>query len=1234
LDDQRFRLARATISVTTPDGAVVSTAYSGNEVLVTDQAGKQRLSQTNALGQLTDVWEIRAAEAGVTESVSFPGHSEVTAGYHTSYLYDVLGNLIKVTQGSQLRFYAYDSLSRLVRAQNPEQSVNNNLPAFTEPLTGHSQWSVSYAYDDNGNLSQRIDARGVVSTYLYDSLNRNTRVTYTNDPANTPAVTRVYDGATNGKGKIWKTSTEGDKKSLTTIDGYDAFGRATSQSQQFYTNGVWSAPFSVSASYDKAGHVLTQTYPSGHTINYSYDNAGRLNSFSGNLEGTLRTYANDFQYTALGGLQQEKFGTDTPLYHKQRFTERAQVWDMRLSTVSFASDPANGDRGAIVNYYNNNFVQGGSNQYNNGSLLRQEIYVPANGFFQDNFDYDALSRLTSISEKTNGTGSDTFKQAYTYDRWGNRSIDQANTAGAGINKKEFTVDAATNRLGVPAGQSGTMTYNAVGNLTTDTYSASAVTREYDAENRLTSETQSGSNVVGSYIYNAEGQRVRRTVGGQTAVTTWQIYGMSGELLAEYAPSASATVPQKEYGYRNGQLLVTAEAPTGPTKVALAANGGVATVSSTYGSGYGAAALNNGDRKGLFTGADGNWNDAAPANSFPDWAEITFSGPQTISEIDVGTLQDNWQAPVEPTDAMTFSLYGLSGYDVEYWTGSAWVAVTGGNVTGNNKVWRKFSFAPVTTSKIRVVSHASVSGYTNLTEIEAWTSASPAPRYDLALAANGATASASSSYTPGNYGPSGVINGDRKGLNAGNNGNWNDAALANSFPDSLQIDFPSSKTIGEVDVFTLQDNWGSPVEPTEQTTFTQYGLTGYDVQYWDGTNWVTVPGGAVTGNNKVWRKLTFAAITTSKIRVLTHASPDGYSRITEVEAYAPLASSVNANITWLVTDQLGTPRMLVDKTGSLGAVSRHDYLPFGEDLSVGRSATPGYTVSDSARQKFTGQERDSESGLDYMHARYFSSTQGRFSSADSFAGSTASPQSLNRYAYVMNNPLTFSDPTGNVPSTSYSGPSSILDPNDPNAILGAAGALPEHYENARSELKAFGDALKAARERETDQHFLEGLWELGGGPQESAQAGDQESQLITGPYAVPNVAANASDYLGKTKTKQCATWLQQIFEENGKPLGPARKWYAGEQVNSSTKPGTAIMSDPDENGNYKNNPHFNHAGIFLYLIPGGFKMLENIRGDVQIRALTGTGDYFRGPDHYFVIMVPATVRAGIGGARRP
>lgn len=62
------------------------------------------------------------------------------------------------------------------------------------------------------------------------------------------------------------------------------------------------------------------------------------------------------------------------------------------------------------------------------------------------------------------------------------------------------------------------------------------------------------------------------------------------------------------------------------------------------------------------------------------------------------------------------------------------------------------------------------------------------------------------------------------------------------------------------------------------------MTQFDVQYWDGDSWEAVPGGVVIDNNKVWRKVTFSPIMTSKIRVAVRNTLDGYSRITEVEAY--------------------------------------------------------------------------------------------------------------------------------------------------------------------------------------------------------------------------------------------------------------------------------------------------------------------------------------------------------------
>jgi RHS repeat-associated protein len=965
----------------------VTTVYASEVTTVTDQAGKQRQSVTDGLGRLKKVYE---------------APNDANYNYLTSYGYNTLDDLTSVSQGTQTpRSFAYDSLKRLTSATNPESGT------------------VAYQYDANGNLTQKTDARGVVSTYQYDALNRNYSVTYTNDPANTPAVTRTYDNPTsgaNGIGRLWSTQTSAN--TLVTIDSYDALGRPKSLGQQFYYNNTWTQPYSISSiTYDRAGHVTSTTYPSGHAVTFNYDTAGRLGdkdsshlAFTGNLgDGTTRTYSSitgTNAYDPAGHLTQEQFGTTMPIYNKLAYNTRGQLSEMRASTAG-GDDSFN--RGKIVNDYSDQCSGAACNGTdNNGNLKKQTVFIPNNEentnptSWNQQYGYDSLNRLTQVHEYTGNTSLD-WQQAYNYDRWGNRTIDgnSSKTWGYEVNNAQATVSTATNRMYGPNETDANHTlvdYDFAGNQTKD-YLTSNGTRTYDAENRMITATDSSYN-TSTYTYDGDGRRVKRNLSG---TETWQVYGLGGELIAEYAQNASPSNPQKEYGYRNGQLLVTAEPP--PVNVALASNGASASASSAY-QGFSAGGVINGDRKGLALGQNGVWSTAQ--GGFPAWLEVDFSGSKTISEIDVFTEQDNYGNPSEPNDAMTFSSYGLTGYEVQYWNGSSWADITGGNVSGNNKVWRKFSFAALTTGKIRVLSSASPDSWSRLTELEAWTGASPPPATNFALASNGATASASSAFQ--GFGPSGVINGDRKGLGIFQDGVWSTAQ--SGFPAWLEVDFNGSKTISEIDVFTEQDNYNNPSEPTEAMTFSSYGLSGYEVQSWNGSGWADVPGGSVTGNNKVWRKLTFAALTTNKIRVLSNASPDSWSRLTELEAWSA-PPTPTAQIHWLVTDQLGTPRMIFDQSGSLANMSRHDYLPFGEELGAGfglRSA--GYT-GDATRQKFTLKERDNETGLDFFINRYYSSMQGRFTSVDpeNAGADPGRPQSWNGYAHTLNNPVTNTDPDG-------------------------------------------------------------------------------------------------------------------------------------------------------------------------------------------------------------------------------
>jgi len=114
---------------------------------------------------------------------------------------------------------------------------------------------------------------------------------------------------------------------------------------------------------------------------------------------------------------------------------------------------------------------------------------------------------------------------------------------------------------------------------------------------------------------------------------------------------------------------------------------------------------------------------------------------------------------------------------------------------------------------------------------------------------------------------------------------------------------------------------------------------------------------------------------------------------------------SSNVFYYFADNLGTSRVNV-QAGQTTPCYDADFYPFGVERVITNTCPQDY--------KFTGKERDAESGLDYFGARYYASNIGRFSSAD-LKGlglrHLLNPQKLNKYSYVLNNPLSLFDPNG-------------------------------------------------------------------------------------------------------------------------------------------------------------------------------------------------------------------------------
>jgi RHS repeat-associated protein len=114
------------------------------------------------------------------------------------------------------------------------------------------------------------------------------------------------------------------------------------------------------------------------------------------------------------------------------------------------------------------------------------------------------------------------------------------------------------------------------------------------------------------------------------------------------------------------------------------------------------------------------------------------------------------------------------------------------------------------------------------------------------------------------------------------------------------------------------------------------------------------------------------------------------------------------VTYYHLDGLGNVRAMTDKNAAV--VERHDYLPFGEECTN----APCAPVEGVEPKRFTGKERDKETGLDYFGARYYKATVGRFTTVDpdrSLRPALIDPQRWNRYGASRNNPLKYVDPSG-------------------------------------------------------------------------------------------------------------------------------------------------------------------------------------------------------------------------------
>ncbi len=404
----------------------------------------------------------------------------------TANTYDALNRLITTTNPNNgLTQYGYDALDQLTGLTDPNNLTTQyrrdglgNLNQTQSPDTGTTQAS----YDTAGNLTTRSDAKGQITSYTYDALNRVTAISYTGGQT----ITYQYDQGDNGTGHLTQLS---DATGTTTYR-YDLHGRLTNTTQQ-----IANTPYSTAYAYDAQGRLNSLTYPSGRTVDYTFDPLGRINQIATTFNGTTQIVASAIIYQPFGAVQSFTYG-DGQTQPIQTYTRQTDQ-DGRIASYTLNGKPL-------------------SIGYDAASQITS-VTDPQNPANTASYHYDPTSWLTAFNLGATN-------QNYSYDLNGNRT---SQTIGATTTAYGYA--PGSNRLtslqtGTSAPQ--TITQDANGATTADP------TRQYayDQRGRLIQTTTAQGTIT--YTLDAQGLRIRKQAPYAHTDTLYH-YDAQGHLIAEH-----------------------------------------------------------------------------------------------------------------------------------------------------------------------------------------------------------------------------------------------------------------------------------------------------------------------------------------------------------------------------------------------------------------------------------------------------------------------------------------------------------------------------------------------------------------------------------------------------------------------------------------------------------------------------------------------------------------------------
>ena len=937
-------------SVTYADSSTETFSYSGLHTTIIDRNGHKKAQETDSLGRLIKVEE-------------YTGSNPYTLYATTLYEYNERDQLEEVTDAAgNVTTIDYNGFGRKTSMSDPDLG------------------SWSYTYDVFGNLDTQTDARSCVANVDYDDLSRPTSKTYTGSGAcnTTPDVTYTYDSTTGGNEGWGRRTGMSDSNSSVTWK-YNVLGQVINE-----THTIESTNYAISTTYDAFGRPLTQTIPSqGSTENltYNYNIMGALSS----MVGSTTTYVSGIDYNESGQVTEQLLGNG--LRQQSCYDiDTLRLTKLRVysgSLVNCNTAPSSPRLNLSYSYQDN----GNVSQIVDATRIETLTYT-----------YDELDRLLSVSGP--------YSNSYTYDNIGNLTsatlLPKLATAG------EYHTCVVTASGGAKcwgknsSGQLGDFTTtqrNAsvdVTGLTSGVSSIAAGDRHTCALTTAGGVKCWGYNTSGQLGDNSTTQRnapvdVSGLTSGVTAIVTGSFHScalttgggvkcwgnnINGQLGNNSTTNSS--VPVDVSGLTSGVTLITAG---GNHTCALLTTGGLKcwgrNGQGQLGDGTTMQRLTPVHVSGLTSGV------SFVSAGFRQTCAVTTSGGAKCwglnanGELGDGTTTQR-NAPVD-VSGLTSGVTGIK---------------TGGFHTcarltsGGAKCW----------------------GLNDNGQLgDGTTTQSTTP-----VSVSGITSNATSMAIGSSHSCTPVIGGGLKCWGSNSNGQLSDGSVTHS-TTPLVIDFTSyiytySTTHKHVVTALSSGESYSYDANGNMTTRVEGGLT-YN-QTFDAENRlisVTVNGQTTqfiyNGDGNLVKKIEPDGSKTLYVGGIYEVDKTSGGSVTGTKTYYPAAGAmrVGSTLYYMLKDHLGSASAVTNSTGTI--VGEDRFFAFGETRF-----TTGTMYTDKL---FTGQRQIADLGIYHYQARFYSPKLGRFLSADTIVPGYANPQNLNRYTYVTNNPLRYTDPTGHM-----------------------------------------------------------------------------------------------------------------------------------------------------------------------------------------------------------------------------